>query len=349
MEQKLFYMNQSQLEEKVRDIFEQEGFELEKSGDVYIAENEENRLEIQVFSSESFSAEEVEKKSEAGRKIFVDGKFSDLKNRIEGEVSVLEEEEERDVAAPSYEVIGNIAMINQLPDDMSEEEAVEGILEHQNIETVLLKKEPLEGEFRVGSYRALYGEETETTHREFDCRFRVDPTEVYFSERFGTERKRVADQVEKGEKVLVIGAGVGPFPVLIAKHSSAGKVIAVEKNPVAVEYLRENIQMNSEEEVEAVEADGKEFLESSGEKFDRIIIPIPEFAEEFLEVAMENLADNGVIHYYRFMENGNWEAIESEIEDAASDAGREFEIRDRVNCGDRGPGVERVCLDIKLV
>ncbi|MFB6216740.1 MAG: class I SAM-dependent methyltransferase family protein, partial [Candidatus Aenigmatarchaeota archaeon] len=165
------------------------------------------------------------------------------------------------------------------------DEAVEGILAHQNVKTILLKKGGLKGEYRVGDYEILYGEETETVHKEFGCRFRVDPTKVYFSERFSTERKRVVDQIKDGEKVLVMFAGVGPFAIMAAKLANPGKVVAVEKNPDGAEYLKENAELNKVEDVvEGIEGDVAEVVPELG-TFDRIIMPLPESAQEFLPLA----------------------------------------------------------------
>jgi len=53
-----------------------------------------------------------------------------------------------------------------------------------------------------------------------------------------TERIRIADQVKNGDKVVDMFAGIGPFSILIAKRFSEAEVIAVDKNPVAIKYLR---------------------------------------------------------------------------------------------------------------
>jgi hypothetical protein len=41
-------------------------------------------------------------------------------------------------------------------------------------------------------------------------------------------RKNVASFVKKGERVLVMFAGVAPFPIVIAKHSKAKEIYSVE-------------------------------------------------------------------------------------------------------------------------
>jgi len=119
----------------------------------------------------------------------------------------------------------------------------------------LLKKEGLKGEFRIGDYEKLYGEETETIHKEHGCRYKVDVTKAFFSEREATERGRVLDSIENGEKILVMFCGIGPYPVLIAKNKDV-ELTGIEKNPKAVSYAKENVELNKvEESVTIIEGD----------------------------------------------------------------------------------------------
>jgi tRNA (guanine37-N1)-methyltransferase len=337
-------MKQQELEKRVEEIFEQQGFRVEIDGNTMKATKDGDRKKIQVFSSSEFSAEEVEDEVKENALVFVDKGLEELAQDMD--VSVIREErEEEEYDLPSYEIIGDVAVINELTVD--EEEAVSGILEHHpHVETILLKDEPLSGEYRVGEYEKLHGDETETVHKEFGCRYRVDPTVAYFSERLATERKRVADLVGPEEKVLVMGAGVGPYPVLIARESGA-EVVAVEKNPEAFDYLEENIELNGVEgRVKAVEGDARE-VEPGGE-FDRIVIAVPEFSQGFLPRALEAVRDDGTIHYYGFLEDGNWEDMEQEVSEALSGREMVYEVENREVCGHRGPSVDRVCIDLKV-
>ncbi|HIN08844.1 MAG TPA: methyltransferase domain-containing protein, partial [Candidatus Poseidoniales archaeon] len=55
--------------------------------------------------------------------------------------------------------------------------------------------------------------------------------------------------------VLDCFAGVGYFALQFARHWPAAQVIAVEKNPIAVEYLRQNVALNELANVEVIESD----------------------------------------------------------------------------------------------
>lgn len=341
-------MRQSELEQKVREIFERQGFEVKKDGNSFTAENNQ-KLELKVFSSENFSVEEVADQVETDQKAFVDEELEAVKDNLENDVSVLKhDKEEPDYDTPSYEVIGDIAVINDLA-EVKRDEAVEGILHyHPKIKTILLKQEGLAGEFRVGEYEKLYGEETETIHKEHGCRYKVDPTKVYFSERFATERERVISQIEDGENVLVMFSGVGPFAIMAARNANPEKVVAIEKNPEGAEYLKKNIELNNVEDiVEGFEGDVSEIVPELG-KFDRIIMPLPGSANEFLDLAFKHANDNGVIHYYRFLENQEWKPLLDEIKTSASTNKHEYEIREKVICGQRAANIDRICIDIEI-
>ena len=324
-------MEQEKLEEKAAEILGREGFEIENG----VARKPGVELELGIYSDEKFSEEDVDHSKD---KIFVDEGLE-----VEDAYTI---EEEKDYDIPSFEIIGNIAIVNDL-DGRDREKAVEGILAHHDVKTILLKTEGLSGEFRVGEYETLYGGETEAVHREHGHRFRVDPTEAYYSERFATERKRVADQVEESEKVLVMFAGVGPFAVLCAEK--AEKVVAIEKNPEACKYLKENIELNNlDDKIEAFYGDVEQIVPNLGEKFDRVIMPLPDSAIEFLDIALESI-DSGMIHLYSFVEEEDFGYVEDDIEKIVLERGLEYEIVDEVRCGYRSPSEDRYCFDISLL
>jgi tRNA (guanine37-N1)-methyltransferase len=247
------------------------------------------------------------------------------------DVSVLENQEAGDIDMPSFEVIGDIAVINQL--EMPEDEAVDAILSHHDVKTILLKTEPLRGEFRVGEYKTLYGNETGTIHRENGCRFKVDVTEAYFSERQGTERERLSEMVEEGERVLVVGAGVGSFPIVIATLAEPDRVIGVEKNSKAAQMMRENVELNNiGDSVDAWEGDISEF-DARG-RFDRVVVAAPEHSGELLEHSRKFLEDFGELNLYTFLEDGERPQYEG------------FEASGMTECGERGPCLKRVRLNL---
>jgi tRNA (guanine37-N1)-methyltransferase len=211
-------------------------------------------------------------------------------------------EEERDALVASFDIIGDIVIV-EIPERLEpkEKEIGEALLRvHKNVKTVLKKLGPMEGEFRVRRLGFLVGEDrTETTYRENDVPMKLDVAKVYFSVRLASERKRIAELVECGERVLVLFAGVGPFALAIAKKRPDAHVVAVEMNPDAVRYLKENILLNKFDNVEALLGDAREVVPSlPAGSFDRIIMPLPRSAEDFLDLAFAAVKDGGMVHFY---------------------------------------------------
>ncbi|MEF8880511.1 MAG: class I SAM-dependent methyltransferase family protein [Candidatus Nanohaloarchaea archaeon] len=337
-------MNQEELEEEVKRLFEEQGFKVSKKEGKLEAERDGNTLFLRTFSYQEYSEDEVLDMIERGEKVFVDEGLEEVKDNIENQVSVLRDEDEEEYKLPSYELIGEIAVINELT--VEEEEAVEGILEHHpSVKTILLKEEPLQGEYRVGEYRKLYGEETETVHKEFGCRFKVDPTVAFFSEREGTERKRILEKVEEGERILVMFCGIGPYPVFLARKKDVD-IVGVEKNPKAVEYARQNVKINNvEDSVEIIQGDVAEEVPELG-KFDRILMPSPTNAEDFLNEAFVASESGTKINFYGISEKEElFDDYIREIKSLAERNGLDIEIVSGREISDYSPYQRKVAID----
>ena len=68
--------------------------------------------------------------------------------------------------------------------------------------------QPIKGELRTRDMEIIAGENsTETIHKEFGLRFKIDVKKAYFSPRLATERKHVTELVKEGETVLEISSG----------------------------------------------------------------------------------------------------------------------------------------------
>ena len=343
-------MEQVKLEEKVQDLFEQQGFELEKNSNKFKATQGDTNLTLKVFSSENFTIEDVKSDSSPEEKIFVDEELTSVKDELDCDVSVLKNESNsKDLEVPSYERIGDIVVVSEL-DNLSEEKAVEGILEHNpGIDSILLKDEKVSGEFCIGGYTPIYGEKTETVHKEHGCRIKVDPTEMFFSEREGTERRRIFESVNPGEEVLVMFAGAGPFPVTMAKNSDPGKVVGVEKNPEAVKYARDNLEMNKVGAiVEMIEGDVKDVCPELGE-FDRVLTPSPTNALEFVEEALGCVRDNGVLVVYSVEDKENlYGRVIDTVEAEADNQNLEVEVLKKRVVADFSPAKRKVAVEFKV-
>ena len=162
----------------------------------------------------------------------------------------------------SYDILGNIALV-RFPENYKQKDKkkfAEKILKEQKgIRTVLEKVGKIKGRLRKLSTKFVLGENTkEVLYKENGCVFRFDIDKTYFSPRLSNERKEIAEQIRKGETVLVMFAGVAPFSIVIAKNSPAKKVYSNEINREANKYAELNIKLNKlKDKVELVNGDAK--------------------------------------------------------------------------------------------
>jgi tRNA (guanine37-N1)-methyltransferase len=174
----------------------------------------------------------------------------------------------------------------------------------KNVKTVLAQESPVAGDFRLRRLTHVAGENTAITiHKESECLFSVDVAKCYFSPRLSHERMRIARMVKPNEIVVNMFAGVGCFSIIIAKHANPAKVFSVDLNGVAIQYMKENIRLNRVYgKVTPLLGDSKEIINSRLHRVaDRVLMPLPEKALEYLPCAVSALkASGGWIHYYGF-------------------------------------------------
>jgi len=218
--------------------------------------------------------------------------------------------------SPSFEQIGDVAIVEP---ERAEEVARALMCCSRSIKTVIAPISDVEGEFRTRRFRHVAGEvRTTTVHKEHGLRYRVDLEGAYFSPRLGTERLRVAGLVHPGQAVLDLFAGVGPFALLMAKKGA--RVIAVDKNPVAVRYLRENALLNKVE-LEICGGDASEIALQYPDAADHVIMNLPHSASQFLGPAIGAAKNGGTVHYYAIAPEEDLYRDQAAIQAAAADLG----------------------------
>ena len=202
----------------------------------------------------------------------------------------------------SYDLVGDVAVL-ELPKELEPyaELVGEALMRlHPRVKTVAAKIGGTKGDYRLRELKTIAGSGvTETLHREHGCIYKLDLRKAFFNPRLGGERLRVARQVKPGERVADMFAGVGPFSILIAKLQPSAKIIAVELNPDAYNYLIENIKLNKvEDRVEPRLGDAREVLREFKEHFDRAIMDLPRRSLDFLDVGLRICRKGAVIHVY---------------------------------------------------
>jgi tRNA (guanine37-N1)-methyltransferase len=250
--------------------------------------------------------------------------------------------------SPAYEHIGDIAIIDR---QQAQAHRVAQVLLKQNrIKTVLQAESSVTGEYRTRSVSILAGEKrTKTLYRENKCRYLIDLSRVYFTPRLSTERARIADKIHDGEIVVDMFAGVGPFSILIAKRFPRAHVIAIDKNPDAIRYLKENVKLNKVENVKIIDRDARDAVkEISGA--DHVIMNLPHSAIEFLDAAFGVLKNGGIIHFYAIAhENDLFDGILKRIEAVAGLSGLQIVPLDKRIVRPYAPYQFNICIDFQVL
>jgi tRNA (guanine37-N1)-methyltransferase len=258
----------------------------------------------------------------------------------------------------SYDIVGDIVII-RLTEASSKYSRIiaEKIMNvHKNVSTVLTQTSSIHGEFRLRKLEHVAGEEKTTTiHKESGCLFSVDVGKCYFSPRLFYERMRIAKQVNSGEVIVNMFAGVGCFSIIIAKHSHAGKVYSIDINPIAIQYMQENIRLNEVYgRVIPIEGDAKEIVkEKLCHAADRVLMPLPEKAFEYLPYALLALRKaGGWIHYYDFehakKNESPCEKVKFKVAEKLKSLNANFEIPFSRVVRTTGPNWHQTVLDIRV-
>ncbi|MGI0141210.1 MAG: class I SAM-dependent methyltransferase [Candidatus Micrarchaeales archaeon] len=244
------------------------------------------------------------KAKSAARKLgakLVDKKFEELGDRS-GYRQLLKQElgKRYDDVTKSYDLVGNIALIDAKGEPAKK--IARAIMEtNKNIKTVISKGGAVRGKYRTRKYVHILGKRNFVAeYKENGVLLKFDIRKTFFSSRLAFDRLRIARLVKNNEKVIVMFAGMGPFAIEIAKMHKKSEVVGIELNKSACAYMKKNIELNHLKNVIAEVGDVKKVAHEYRGFADRIIMPLPKDAYDFLDAALEVAKKKAVIHYYAF-------------------------------------------------
>lgn len=246
----------------------------------------------------------------------------------------------------AYEIIGDIAIVDQHEENARE--MANTLLKHKNINTVFQATSAVSGEYRTRELTFIDGEKkTETIYKENGCRYHLDVAQVYFTPRLSTERMRITEQIKDGDMVIDMFSGIGPFSILIAKKYPGAQVIAIDKNPVAIKYLQENVRLNKINNIEIRWGDAKdEVTDITGA--DHVIMNLPHSGLEFLDVSFRILKKGGIIHLYAISHEEDIFGISKDIEDYANKADKCVTYINKRIVRPYAPYQYNICIDFQV-
>ena len=280
------------------------------------------------------------------KKVDMDGCFSSMEDFEEiGKKSYLDILKAAGIRPESISIdfIGSIALL-RMKDESVAIKVAEALLEtNRNVRTVCLDR-GVEGDYRVRNVEVIAGEKkTEAIHREYGLRIKLDVAKTYFSPRLATERIRVAKQVAEGSVVVDMFAGVAPFSLVIAKYARPSKIYAIDVNPYAVRYARENVMLNGMAGIiEVIEGDAKGVIKKLPHA-NHIIMNLPHSSFHFLPDA---IGKGDIIHYYEIMDRGREKERIDEICGVAREHGFEIEVKNLRVVGSYSPSKQKMGMEL---
>ncbi len=203
-----------------------------------------------------------------------------------------------DLRLSGWEILGSVMVVSLGSGYSNREKRLIGetiVKLHPTAETVV-NRTSIDDELRKPRTEVIAGAGTATVHVENGCIYRIDPARVMFSFGNKEERKRMAKISSPNEIVVDMFSCVGQFTLPLAKHSRPEKVYAIEKNPVAFQYLKENIAQNKLNNVEPLEGDCCEVCPT--DVANRVLMGYLFETERFLPTAIKALNERGTLHYH---------------------------------------------------
>ncbi|MDO5824943.1 MAG: class I SAM-dependent methyltransferase family protein [Methanosphaera sp.] len=238
-------------------------------------------------------------------------------------------------------LIGDIMVVKQIPKDMDE------LIKRPYVNNIV-KLGKIHGQKREPEVELLYGESTETVHKENYCKFKLDVSKVMWSKGNTNERKRMSTLPEDGETIIDMFAGIGYFTIPMAVHSNPEKIYAIEINPNSYRFLCENVKLNKVEDiVEPILGD------CSRQDFDhiadRIMMGYIGGTHHYLDSAMKYLKRGGIIHYHESTpEPILFERPVERVRCAADKVDRKIEVLNKRSIKKYSPGVYHTVVDIRV-
>jgi tRNA wybutosine-synthesizing protein 2 len=211
----------------------------------------------------------------------------------------------------------------------------------------VLADEGISGPFREPVRRAIAGSRTQTMHKENGVIFNLDAAQVMFSQGNLKERMRMS-QLGKGELVVDMFAGIGYFTIPMAVHSRPRRILAIELNPNAYNFLCQNIKENHVEDI-VMPVRGNCAKETPVGCSDRVIMGMVQVTDRYLDTGISALKAGGILHYHQTVPS--WQYPDSAVRDvkaAATKLGRRAEILNCQRVKKYSPGVVHAVIDARI-
>jgi len=255
-----------------------------------------------------------------------------------------------------YDFLGNIAIIKGEEEGRKKSrdeklKEAKKILENPYIKSVLEKVGNVHGRLRTINIKHVLGKRNLVAiSKENNCVFKFNVKTCYFSSRLSSERKAIAEKINKKHKVLVMFAGVGAYPIVIYKLSKPKKIMGVELGKDCCRYFQENLKLNKMlGKIEIIQGDVKKKVNSGFGKFDVVVMARPNLKESFLKQGLLASKRGTRIFYYGFCNIDEKDKMIENLIKEARKLKRKIKIVEVKKAGDIAPYKYRYRVEIKVL
>ena len=207
----------------------------------------------------------------------------------------------------------------------------------------VIQKNKVNGELRKPKHtKLLFGTDTVTKISEYGLTYNIDLSEIMWSPGNTGWRSALAgpDKVsdfysfENPKIIIDYFAGIGYFALQMAKGYPESKIIAIDKNPKSVEYLKINAKENKIENMEIINDDCRNVQTQA----DVIHLGYIGNTADFLEHTHNSLNNNGIAIFHEayhnswlgFKRRSEWGIIPEKFSELMETKGFNVEKFDRV-------------------
>ncbi|CAL8295852.1 unnamed protein product [Arctogadus glacialis] len=195
----------------------------------------------------------------------------------------------------AFSRVGHIAHMNLRDHHMPFKNLIGQVIIDKNpgVSCVVNKTNMIDNTYRNFKMELLAGEENMVAKvKENGSSYEFDFSRVYWNPRLSTEHMRVVQEVKRGDTVLDVFAGVGPFAIPAARAGAT--VLANDLNPESHRWLQHNVKINKvAAAVRTFNLDGRAFVRGPvrqelpallrAKAGVHIVMNLPALAVEFLD------------------------------------------------------------------
>jgi len=252
----------------------------------------------------------------------------------------------------AYDIIGNIAIIKGEGKTKKQKlEEARNLLKKPGVRTVLEKVTNVKGRLRTIKTKYLLGERTLVAEcRENNSVFKLNIETCYFSPRLANERQLISEKIDMNDRVLVMFAGVGVFPIVIYKYKKPIKIVGVEIGKECCRYFKENLKLNRipEGRIEVIPGDVKKKVNDK-EKYSVVIMARPNLKESFLKYGLMASKKGTRLFYYGFCKDYEIDNLIDDLKKEADELNRKIRIMEYVPACDIAPYKHRFRIEIEVL